>query len=218
MVVKAHSLYLALACLVIQPVLTQSVISSLSFGQTTPISQNGQIPGFHIGYEGTAPQILSDRIVLTPPAPGHIRAGFWSDNTLPAETFQLDVDFRSSGPDRGSGNMQIWFTKDVVPSSTLRSIYTVERFEGFALVIDQYGGSGGAVRGFLSDGTIDYKSHHNVDSLAFGHCDFSYRNLGKMTHLHIKGTGQGLEVVIDQRPCFRTELVRSNQLSSKHDY
>ncbi|KAL9048663.1 MAG: hypothetical protein Q9162_007610 [Coniocarpon cinnabarinum] len=187
----------------------QSQISSLSFGQTTPISPNGQqIPGFHHAFEGPAPQILSDRIVLTPPAPGHVRTGIWSESSLASDAFQLDVDFRASGPERGSGNLQIWFTKETYPASGLRSVYTVERFEGLVLTIDQYGGSGGSVRGFLNDGTVDFKSHHNLDSLAFGHCSHSFRNLGKMTGLHVKANEQGLEVVVDSKPCFKTGLIK----------
>lgn len=185
----------------------QSVLPALSFGHTTPISSNGQIPGFHIGFEGPTPSILSDRIILTPPSPGHIRTGLWSDNQLSADTFQLDVEFRASGPERGSGNMQIWFTKDTIPASSLRSVYTVERFEGMALVLDQYGGSAGAVRGFLNDGTVDYKGHHNIDSLAFGHCDYAFRNLGRMSRLQMRADAQGLEVLVDDRSCFKSPMV-----------
>ena len=194
--------------ILIPTTLAQTLITSLSFGQTSPISHNGQaIPGFHHAFEGPAPQILSDRIVLTPPAPGHVRTGIWSDTPLSGDGFQLDVDFRASGPERGSGNMQIWFAKETYPASALRSVYTVERFEGLVLTIDQYGGAGGSVRGFLNDGSVDFKSHHNIDSLAFGHCEHSFRNLGRMTRLQVKADAQGLEVKVDDKGCFKTGLV-----------
>ena len=201
-------------CVFLAPAAAQSILPPLSFGQTTPISQNGQIPGYHIGYEGPSPSILSDRIILTPPSPGHVRTALWSDNQLNAETFQLDVDFRASGPERGSGNMQIWFTRDNVPASSLSSVYTVERFQGLVLVLDHYGGSAGAVRGFLNDGNLDFKGHHNTDSLAFGHCDYAFRNLGRMSRLRVKADAQGLEVSLDDRECFKSPVVCSCSFGS----
>ena len=199
-----------LTALLITTTLTtaQSLIPQLSIGQNHPLSSNGQqIPGYHIGFEGPAPSILSDRIILTPPSPGHVRSGLWSDVPLASDMFQLDVEFRASGPERGSGNMQIWFTKETYPASALRSVYTVERFQGLVLSLDQYGGSGGAVRGFLNDGSMDFKGHHNLDSLAFGHCDYPFRNLGRPSRLRVKADGNGLEVLVDDRPCFKTGLV-----------
>lgn len=194
----------------------QSIIDELSFGRSTPISANGQqIAGWHVGFEGPAPPILSDRIILTPPHPGHMRSALWAANPLTADSFSAEFAFRASGPERGSGNLQIWFTKESTPASELRSIYTVDRFEGMAIAIDQYAGSGGSVRGFLSDGKVDFKSHHNVDSLAFGHCYYAYRNLGRWSTIRIKQDNDGLEVKIDDSVCFKSSIV-SREKAAQH--
>ena len=52
-----------------------------------------------------------------------------------------DIDFRATGPERGGGNMQIWYTKDGQKTVGTSSIYTVGKFDGLVLVIDQYAGS-----------------------------------------------------------------------------
>ncbi|KAJ6119735.1 hypothetical protein N7523_004015 [Penicillium sp. IBT 18751x] len=87
------------------------------------------------------------------------------------------------------------------------SIYTVGQFDGLAVVIDTHGGRGGSIRGFLNDGTTDYKSHRSVDSLAFGHCDYAYRNLGRPSVLKLKYTSSILEVTVDDKVCFSTDKV-----------
>ena len=66
----------------------------------------------------------------------------------------------------------------------------------------------GSVRGFLNDGTKDYKSHSSVDSLAFGHCDYSYRNLGRPSVVKIKNTNVAFEVTVDDKSCFASNKVR----------
>lgn len=63
------------------------------------------------------------------------------------------------------------------------------------------------LRGFLNDGSTDYKNHHMVDSLAFGHCDFFYRNLGRSSKIKITHDQRGLEVKIDDQPCFSSNKV-----------
>jgi mannose-binding lectin 1 len=55
----------------------------------------------------------------------------------------VDVDFRATGPERGGGNLQIWYAKNGQVEVGTSSIYTVGRFDGLALVIDQYAGSVG---------------------------------------------------------------------------
>lgn len=186
----------------------QFLIENLSFGKSTPISSNGKdILGWHVASEGHTPQILSDRITLTPPAPGYARGAVWSENAVNYAEWTVNMDFRASGPERASGNLQIWFTRDQSPSVGLKSAYTVDTFDGLVLVLDQYAGSGGALRGFLNDGTVNFRNHHNVDSLAFGHCDFVYRNLGRMSKLRMTQAADGLEVTVDDRPCFKSNLV-----------
>lgn len=64
------------------------------------------------------------------------------------------------------------------------------------------------VRGFLNDGKIDYKSHHSVDSIAFGHCSYSYRNLGRLSKLKIFQDHQTFKVEVDGKMCFQTDKVQ----------
>ena len=66
---------------------------------------------------------------------------------------------------------------------------------------------GGSIRGFMNDGSLDYKNYHSVDSLAFGHCDYAYRNLGRPSKLRIRQEANKFEVNIDDRPCFQTDKV-----------
>ena len=66
----------------------------------------------------------------------------------------------------------------------------------------------GTIRGFLNDGSTDYKSHHSVDSLAFGHCSYSYRNLGRPSRLKINQNNQNFRVTIDGNLCFESTKIR----------
>lgn len=59
----------------------------------------------------------------------------------------------------------------------------------------------------MNDGTLDYKNYHSVDSLAFGHCDYPYRNLGRPTKLQIKQEGNTFEIIVDNKLCFSTDKV-----------
>lgn len=186
----------------------QSVIEAVSFGQKTPISPNGRaVPGWHLSGENHIPQLLSDRIILTPPAPGSARGAIWAETAATHQEWSAELEFRASGQERGSGNLQIWFVKDGRSAVGQSSVYTIGKFDGFALVIDQYGGRAGSVRGFLNDGTASFKDHHNVDSLAFGHCDYSYRNLGRPSKVRIENGQSGLKVQIDDTTCFSTDNI-----------
>jgi mannose-binding lectin 1 len=75
------------------------------------------------------------------------------------------------------------------------------------LVIDSHGGQGGMLRGFLNDGSTDYSQHHNVDKLAFGHCQYSYRNLGRPSQVKMRQTANSFRVQIDGKTCFETSRV-----------
>jgi len=187
-------------------VAAQSIFPDLSFGHTTPISPNGRaIPGWALTGSPHQVQLLSDRAILTPPIPGNIRGAIWSDNSVTTQDWSAEVEFRASGQDTGTGNLNIWFAKNKLAVGT-NSVYTVEQFDGLALVIDQYGGTGGKIRGFLNDGTQNYKGHSSLESLAFGHCDYSYRNLGRPSKIKITNQN-GLSVLVDDRECFRTDRV-----------
>lgn len=184
----------------------QRIVDELSFGHKETLSPNGRaLPGWSVTSSNHNVQILSDRVILTPPAPGNARGALWSDNPVSTETWKAEVFFRASGQDSGSGNLQFWFAKDK-NQINVDSVYTVGQFDGFALNIDQYGGRGGGIRGFLNDGTQNFRAHNNLEALAFGHCDYSYRNLGRPSKLTVT-SHDGLKVSIDDRECFFSDKI-----------
>ncbi|RAL14839.1 putative lectin family integral membrane protein [Aspergillus homomorphus CBS 101889] len=188
----------------------QSVIESSSFGYGPALSRtpgSGFIPGWQVKGEAHTPDILSNKVILTPPYPGNTRGYAWAESPVTQSEWTTEFEFRATGPERGGGNLQVWYAKDGKDKIGTSSIYTVNQFDGFALVIDSHGGRGGSIRGFLNDGTTDYKSHRSVDSLAFGHCDYPYRNLGRPSSVRIKHTNAVLEVTVDDKLCFSTDKV-----------
>ncbi|KAJ5690645.1 hypothetical protein N7462_005037 [Penicillium macrosclerotiorum] len=181
--------------------ITTRIIASL-------ISPNrDSVPGWNVRGEGHDPSFLSDKLILTPPYPGNTRGSAWAHEPITQQEWTAEFQFRASGPERAGGILQLWYTKDGEYRVGTSSIYTVGQFDGFALVIDTHGGRGGSVRGFLNDGTTNYKSHPSVDSLAFGHCDYSYRNLGRPSVVKLKHTNSLLEVTVDDKICFSTNKV-----------
>ncbi|MCJ1453017.1 hypothetical protein MMC28_003362 [Mycoblastus sanguinarius] len=187
----------------------QYLIESSSFGHNDKISPNNfAIPGWHISGEGQVPQLLSDKVVLTPPYPGNTRGALWAEAQVSPSEWSAQLEFRATGPERGGGNLQLWYAKDGRMNIRASSIYTVGTFDGIVLVIDPYGGKGGGVRGFMNDGSLDYKTYHSVDSLAFGHCDYSYRNLGRLSKLGIKQEESMFEVTVDDKLCFSTDKIK----------
>ncbi|KAJ5940281.1 hypothetical protein N7516_000449 [Penicillium verrucosum] len=207
--VKPHNMMRTLASLALLAVgATAQLIDSSSFGAGQTISPTrDSIPGWTIGAEGHIPQVLSDKLILTPPYPGNTRGSAWAQSPVSQSEWSAEFQFRASGPERAGGILQLWYTKDGQSRIGTSSIYTVGQFDGFALVIDTHGGRGGSVRGFLNDGTIDYKSHNSPDTLAFGHCDYSYRNLGRPSIVKLKHTSSIFEVTIDDKLCFSTNKV-----------
>lgn len=187
----------------------QYLVESSSFGQNDQISsKNDAVSGWHTLGEGQTPQLLSDKIILTPPYPGNQRGALWAEAMVSQSEWVAELEFRATGPERGGGNLQLWYAKDGRMNIGTSSIYTVGNFDGMVLVIDPYGGKGGGIRGFMNDGTLDYKNYHSVDSLAFGHCDYSYRNLGRPTKLQIKQEGNTFEIIVDNKLCFSTDKVK----------
>jgi len=183
------------------------VVDDLSFGHQQPISSNSfSIPGWSILGEGHVPQILSDKVVMTPPVDGNKRGALWSEKQNTLSEWTTDFEFRAGGPDRAGGNLQLWYVRDGASKVSTGSLYTTSKFEGLAIVIDTVGGIQ-KIRGFLNDGNTDYKSHHTVESLAFGHCDYSYRNLGRPSKLQVKYGSNGLSVTIDGNQCFSTPKI-----------
>ncbi|PVH74197.1 legume-like lectin family protein [Cadophora sp. DSE1049] len=183
--------------------------NDLSFGHQDRISPNLRaIPNWHLIGKPDPPEILSNKLVLTPPAPGNQRAAIWSEKQLQHQYWTVDVDFRATGPERAGGNMQMWYVKDGKNVVGTSSIYTVGKFDGLVLVIDQYAGSAGYIRAFLNDGSTDYKSHHSIDSLAFGHCEYAFRNLGRPSRVAIQQSSTGFKVSVDGHLCFESNKVK----------
>ena len=186
----------------------QYVIKDLSFGHDGQISPNGRaIPHWHVSGEGHTPQLLSDRVILTPPAPGSTRGALWAEYGMPQQYWTAEMSFRASGQEHGSGNFQMWYVQDGKSAVGANSVYTVGKFDGLVLTVDQYGGKGGMLRGFINDGTTSYKDHHSVDGLAFGHCEFPYRNLGAYSRVRVTNDAHGFSVTIDDKPCFSTNEI-----------
>ncbi|KAJ5894705.1 hypothetical protein N7495_006396 [Penicillium taxi] len=188
--------------------ITTRVVSSLCDLPRRSISQNKEsIPGWTLSGESFDPSLLSDKLILTPPYPGSVRGSAWAQSPVLQSEWSAEFQFRATGPERASGNLQLWYTKDGQARIGASSIYTVGPFDGFALVIDTHGGRGGSIRGFLNDGTTDYKTHRSVDSLAFGHCDYAYRNLGRPSVVKLKHTNSIFQVTVDDKVCFSTNMV-----------
>ncbi|KAF2850246.1 concanavalin A-like lectin/glucanase [Plenodomus tracheiphilus IPT5] len=211
---KSQSLRtIAWSTLAITTAHAQYVIDNLSFGQKSGayISPNLQtIPHFVVqGSEDYVPQVLSDRVILTPPYPGNKRGSIWAQDPLHhSGDWTAELHFRATGMERGAGNLQIWYVKDSQAHETPTSLYTAPKFDGLVLVVDQYEGRGGSVRGFLNDGAIDIKSHPDPDTLAFGKCDYAYRNRGELTPISIHHAEGFLEVIVDGASCFKTDKVK----------
>ncbi|KAL2064445.1 hypothetical protein VTL71DRAFT_4939 [Oculimacula yallundae] len=183
--------------------------SDLSFGHLDRISPNLRaIPNWHLIGKPDPPEILSNKLVLTPPAPGNQRTGVWSEKVLQHSYWTVDVDFRATGPERAGGNFQMWYVKDGPKVVDTSSLYTVGKFDGLVLVVDQYAGSAGYIRGFLNDGSTDYRSHHSVDSLAFGHCEYAFRNLGRPSRIAIQQSSSGFKVTVDGYNCFESDKIK----------
>ncbi|KAG7117615.1 Protein ERGIC-53 like protein [Verticillium longisporum] len=186
----------------------QYLINELSLGYTGTMGKDGVIPNFALVGSPQTPEVLSNKIILTPVAPGNQRASVWSSNKLMHSTWIADVDFRANGPDRGGGNLNIWLTSGGSNDVGLHSAYTVGRFDGLVLVVDTYGGSGGMIRGFLNDRTTDFGAQGDIAGLAFGHCQYAYRNLGRPSQIKMRQTADKFSVEVDGTPCFATDKVK----------
>ena len=99
------------------------------------------IPNFRLLGDPTPPSILSNKIILTPPAPGNQRGAVWGDKTLQQTGWTADLDFRATGPERGGGKLTVWLARNGQYEIGVSSIYTVGKFEGLALNIDTYAGT-----------------------------------------------------------------------------
>lgn len=113
--------------------------------------------------------------------------------------------------DKGQLGLPAYIRSVIGTDSQLSSILTVgrsvRRHVSWGTLQLTFSQQGGGIRGFMNDGTIDYKNYHSVDSLAFGHCDYSYRNLGRPSKIRIRQEANIFEVIIDDRVCFSTDKV-----------
>ncbi|KAG6111676.1 hypothetical protein E4U31_004127 [Claviceps sp. LM219 group G6] len=186
----------------------QILINEQSFGHSGRLSVvDGRIPHFTISGYPREPEILSNKVILTPLAPGNQRSSIWADSPLTRTTWVADVDFRATGAERAGGNLNIWLARRGKDEVGAQSAYTVRKFDGLVLMVDSHGGSGGMIRGFLSDGNVDFASHTNVDKLAFGQCDYYYRNLGRPSQIKLRQTISNFRVEVDGNLCFETDKV-----------
>lgn len=64
------------------------------------------------------------------------------------------------------------------------------------------------IRAYLNDGTTDYGQHLTVDSLAFGHAPYAYRNLGRPSTIRVQQDWHNFRVEVDGKLCFETSTVR----------
>ncbi|KAF9872704.1 legume-like lectin family protein [Colletotrichum karsti] len=188
----------------------QYLINELSFGYTGSISPNndGHVPNFVLQGQPNHPEILSNKVILTPVAPGNQRGSIWSTQKVQHSNWIADIDFRANGGERAGGNLNIWLTNGGSNDVGMSSAYTAGRFDGLVLVVDGHGGTGGMVRGFLNDRSTDYKAQSDISGLAFGHCQYHYRNLGRPSQIKLRQTPSVFKVEIDGRLCFETDKVK----------
>lgn len=181
-------------------------IDALSFGHHGEFTAGHAIPGWRQSGVNHAVQVMRNGIILTPPVPGNAKGALWSEAAVgEVADWTAQLEFRASGQETGSGNLQLWYTQNA-DTIGANSVYNVEKFDGLVIVIDQYGGSGGKIRGFLNDGSVNFLTSAFLESLAFGHCDYSYRNLGRPSKLKITNQG-GLTVTIDDKTCFSSSQI-----------
>jgi lectin, mannose-binding 1 len=188
----------------------QHVIDTLSFGhnENSIHTDSRTVAHWQLTGDGYIPEVLSDRVIVTPPYPGNKRGALWTDVTNRNTEWSADLIFRASGPERAGGNFALWYAQDGKQQVGWSSIYSADKFDGLAVTIDQYGGHGGVIRGFLNDGTKVLKSGMGVDEHSFGQCDYAYRNLGRFSQLTLTQTKHYFEVKIDGRHCFSSNKVR----------
>ena len=134
---------IAWSALTLSSVRAQYVIDNLSFGHKSgeSISPNLRgIPHFFVDGsktpDGWEPEIMSDRVVLTPPYPGNKRGSIWSESPLHHKgDWIAELQFRASGVERGAGNLQLWYVQSSQKHQEPNSLYTAPKFDGLVLVV-----------------------------------------------------------------------------------
>src|ERR1700710_2529461 len=143
------------------------VQEDLSFGAHGSVwtDDHRKVTGFNIGGDnGYEPELLSDRIIMTPPWPGNKSASLWADHPEPNEEWVVELNFRSTGTEHGGGGLTMCYVSDKYKVGA-HSVYNVDKFDGLALVIDEHGHKGGSLRAFMNDGRISFKSQRDIDPL-----------------------------------------------------
>ncbi|PHH84712.1 hypothetical protein CDD83_1509 [Cordyceps sp. RAO-2017] len=190
---------------------SEALIPELSFGHSGRLIPEdgpaGRIPHFAVSGQPWQPELLSNKVILTPVAPGNMRGAVWAEAPLERSVWTAEVEFRATGAERGGGNLNVWLAAQGARAVGSNSIYTVGKFDGLALVVDSHGGAGGMVRGFLNDGSVDFKQQSSVDRLAFGHCAYAYRNLGRPSVLRLRQSHDSFRLDVDGHACFETDKV-----------
>lgn len=136
--------------------------------------------------------------------------GVWGKMSNVHDEWILTTDFRVSGGERAGGTLHLWYTSRGSKSGSgtgQDTIYTSPPWDGLALVVDTHTGAP-QVRGYLNDGRTDYSKHHNPTSLAFGHCDFDYRNKGSLSQIKVTQNTNLFKVEVDGKMCFQTDKIR----------
>lgn len=205
---------LLLPCLYLLPIPANALelFERLSFGHLPPIRAEGapvgeNLPNWDISVSEPFPLVFDDRVSLTHGWEGNTKGAIWTKEKLDSKTFMLDMEFRAAGATDGGGDLMLWLIKERPPwPQDVNDVYGAGAFEGLGIIIDQYGGQGGSVRGFMSDGSVNYSAKESIDHLAFGHCYYPYRNLEMPSRMKIRQTDLVLTVEMDDELCFKTEV------------
>jgi mannose-binding lectin 1 len=156
------------------------------------------------------PKVLPDRVLLTDQGVPNQKNAMWADNKNDRSEWGVAFRFLATGmhDNTGSGNFNLWYVKDGSRTVQTSDVYNTPAFEGLVISVDSDNGRGGIVRGYVNDGTKDFRHNHHLETLAFGHCNFLYRNTHKIALISIKQTKDYLEVLTDGRTCFRSDVVK----------
>ncbi|QIW98926.1 hypothetical protein AMS68_004444 [Peltaster fructicola] len=88
----------------------QGVIEGSSFGHAGNLAPDGQkIPGWLLSTTEHDPRILSDRVSLTTIYPANTKGALWAESNINADQWTAELEFRASGGDFGTGNVQLCY-------------------------------------------------------------------------------------------------------------
>lgn len=201
-----YTAFLALAAAItaasakpIQPEFSHSIPEVLSEGE--PI-QNWRLQG--------STKVFSDRLTLTDLGKSNQRGSAWSTVPNNYEKWTLDVDFSVAGPIHPGGGMAIWYTTQ--PGSSLGPVHGGnDKWDGLGVFIDSAAPSQdedqGTIRGYLNDGSLNYKSESKPEDKAFAMCHLGYRNQGYKTQVKISYQQGFFRIKVNDQLCFQTDHI-----------